>query len=108
MIEHKKNHENSEIVKIAKISRGNLKNFYRPQEHAFNNKTGKYHWGTDANLSEIRYPDSAHQNNALICTYCNKAVTEISPDKNIMSLIAQSLRVEIFREHCRKCALKKK
>ena len=106
--QHKKTHEIDDIVKIGVITKGNLRGFPRPQEHAYNKQTGKYYFGTDARLSEIRFPTGGTHENKITCKHCQKytlhTVTE-SGEENIRSL---ALLVERFRDHVINCQNKSK
>jgi len=107
MLQHKKSHARDGIVKIGVIKRGNVKGANRPQEHSYNINKGVYHWGTDAKLSEIRYPEGLIKNGLLTCHQCGKYEIEVSTAPTEMSLRAQALRIEMFRDHLSTCPASK-
>ena len=106
IILHKSNHDVDGIVKIGVIKTGGYKGFFRPQEHAYNSRTGKYYRGPESRLYSIRYPDNLLVGDRLTCPNCDYSIPLVTQD-GTLSLRAQAIRVERFRLHRSKCECKR-
>ncbi|CAD7972531.1 unnamed protein product [Amoebophrya sp. A25] len=114
---HEDAHLNGDIIKVSKIKKrardsgllGAIRNEYRPEHHAFNEKSGRHHSGPDALLCEIRVPDELWNDvhkTRITCKKCAK--WQIDLCQKTLSLRQQSKRVDFYRSHVQKCKGKRK
>jgi len=107
MLEHKKQHERSSIMKIYTVIPNETQ--FRPEQHEFNENSGKFGPGRNTKLKKIIIPnvygDEWQESKILKCRHCKNFEIEY---EEAMGGIKKAKRINKLLEHESKCKKKKK
>lgn len=91
------------LLIIGKIKDGHFAGAFRPEEHAFNNDTGKLFHGGNTVLHQIKIPSSmkCHENH-IYCRKCDDFAVEFHEKMNFRMQAKRVRKMKLHENTCKK------